>query len=116
MKPRECALDLGTEGVVGRQLLNPNKDYSGSDAVLVSIWEYFSFPSSHSNGEKWIRNGAVRIMCLWRTDGTGENEPSATKGSLRFGSWVCKFGNKQNNQGSSGDTKTLVLSTMLTHR
>lgn len=26
MKPGECALGLGTEGVVGRQLLNPNKD------------------------------------------------------------------------------------------
>lgn len=27
--PRECALVLGTEGVADRQLLNPNKDYTG---------------------------------------------------------------------------------------
>ena len=74
MKPRGSTSVLGTEGVVGRQLLNANKDYTESDAVWGSIWEDFPSPS-HSSGKKRTRNGLGKIVYLWQTDGTGQNEP-----------------------------------------
>lgn len=46
--------------MVGRQLLNPDKDHTGFDAVWGSIWEDFLSPSSHSNGKEW----ASRKLCV----------------------------------------------------
>lgn len=39
--PRECALVLGTEGVVDRQLLNPNKDYTGPTPLGFHLGGFF---------------------------------------------------------------------------
>lgn len=75
MKPGECAWVLGTEGVVGRQLWNPNKDPLDPTPFGVPSGRIFHLLLP----VPVVRNWLVKILRLLQTDGTGKKALQATK-------------------------------------